>query len=166
MKLNSIYIIGLFCGLLTACGSSKSLFESSTLLQEYAFEEIELQQKEGPRPLLVFLHADWCNYCQHMKQGTFRNPEVIAALNKDFYFVSFNGESQQSVQFAGQEFRFEATGRNIGVHRLAKTLGSEQGELVYPAVVILNAQNEVLFRHQAYLDAEALLTILHAVPKS
>jgi thioredoxin-related protein len=34
----------------------------------------------------VFLHfyADWCTYCVEMERKTFRDPAVIAALNRDF----------------------------------------------------------------------------------
>jgi thioredoxin-related protein len=34
----------------------------------------------------VFLHfyADWCTYCVEMERKTFKDPAVIAALNRDF----------------------------------------------------------------------------------
>ena len=40
----------------------------------------------------VFLHfyADWCMYCKKMEQSTFRDPEVIDALNQDFIPIRIN----------------------------------------------------------------------------
>jgi thiol:disulfide interchange protein len=40
----------------------------------------------------VFLHfyADWCMYCKKMEQSTFKDPEVIDALNQDYIPVRVN----------------------------------------------------------------------------
>ena len=40
----------------------------------------------------VFLHfyADWCMYCKKMQQSTFKDPDVIDALNQDFIPIRVN----------------------------------------------------------------------------
>ena len=40
----------------------------------------------------VFLHfyADWCMYCKKMEQSTFKDPDVIDALNQDFIPIRVN----------------------------------------------------------------------------
>ena len=40
----------------------------------------------------VFLHfyADWCMYCKKMDQSTFKDPDVIDALNQDFIPIRVN----------------------------------------------------------------------------
>ena len=35
------------------------------------FEEIATLQQLEPRPMVIFIHTDWCRYCQGMKNTTF-----------------------------------------------------------------------------------------------
>jgi len=46
------------------------------------------------------------------------------------------------------------------VHELAKQLGTINGKLNYPALVVLNAKNEIVFQYDGYLNAEELEAIL------
>jgi thioredoxin-related protein len=47
----------------------------------------------------VFLHfyADWCTYCVEMERKTFKDPAVIAALNRNFIPIRVDsGRDQQT----------------------------------------------------------------------
>ena len=83
-------------------------------------------------------------------------------LNKNYYFVSFDGEQKEEVKFKGHVFQFRPSGRNTGTHELAIALGSVEGNLTYPTFVLLNPAYELIFQHQAFLNAEALIGILEA----
>ncbi len=126
--------------------------------QDYAlsFEKLEAVQKTDPRPVVVFLHAPWCNFCENMKQTTFQNEEIKSLLTKDFHFVSFDGESKTDVTFLGQTFKYKPNGTNTGTHELAQQLGAKDGVVAYPTLVFLNAKYEILHQQDAFVNAKQL----------
>lgn len=95
-----------------------------------------------------------------MEQTTFQNEKVIQLLNKKYYFLSFDGEQKESVVFKQHVFKYKPTGRNSGTHELATALGTIDGTLTYPAFVILNPQYEIVFQHNAFLNAKEMKAVL------
>ncbi|MBC6992610.1 thioredoxin family protein [Lewinella lacunae] len=129
----------------------------------YRFEQVDSLQAVEARPVLVFLRTDWCRYCHRMEHTTLRDTAVVRLLNTDFYFVSFDAETEQDVQWRGHTFRFRPTGRKTGVHGLAEALGTVDGRVAYPTVCILNPAFERIFQYNGALDAAGLLRILRTV---
>ena len=56
--------------------------------QLYSFQEVDSLQQLSPRPVMVFVHTDWCKYCLMMEETTFKNEELIRELNLNFYCVN------------------------------------------------------------------------------
>lgn len=150
MKVRWLILVVSFCCSAQALAQPKSI----------GFETLDSLQKQEPRPVIVFLHAEWCKYCEAMKQTTFLNEEVIELLNTNFYFVSFDGETKEDVRFLGNTFRFKPSGNGIGVHELAHQLGSNNGTLTYPMMVFMNEQFEILYQHAGFVNAKDLGKIL------
>jgi len=65
---------------------------SSKELVWYGFEEGMEKAKREKKVLLVDAYTDWCGWCKVMDRETYKNPEVIAKLNRDFVAVKFNPE--------------------------------------------------------------------------
>ncbi|MCI4669100.1 MAG: thioredoxin family protein [Bacteroidia bacterium] len=130
--------------------------------QDYglSFQEVDSLMKVAPKPILVFLHADWCKYCQGMKKTTFQDEKVKTKLKSDFYFISFNGESKEDVVFSGHRFRYQPSGAGTGEHQLAKQLGEVDGELAYPTLVVLNDKYEIIGQWNSFLSGKRLGRIL------
>jgi len=112
------------------------------------------------RNIAVFLHADWCKYCKNMEQTTFKNKRVIELLENTYYFISFDGEQKESVNFQGNQFDYIPSGRHYGTHEIATTLGTIDEQLTYPVFVILNAKNDIVFQYASFIDAPTLISIL------
>lgn len=131
--------------------------------QEYSigFEEVDGLMQAEARPLLVFLHTDWCRYCQAMKKTTFQNAEVRSLLQERYYFVSFNAEHKEDVRFWGRTFCYEPTGEETGEHQLARTLIGKDGG--YPTVVIMNPKGEVLGMHHGFLSKTTFKAVLESL---
>lgn len=144
------------------------LATSPALAQDYAmsFEVLDSLQQQAPRPVVVFLHADWCKFCANMKNTTFQDEEVKALLSDQFYFVSFDGESKKDVRFLENTFRYKPTGANTGVHELAEQLGTKDGTLSYPTVAFLNARYEILYQHNSFISARSLKKTLRRLLKT
>jgi thioredoxin-related protein len=53
-------------------------------------------EAENKKVFLVF-NADWCRYCLKMEKETFRNPTVIAYINRNFVPVSVDSDREQAI---------------------------------------------------------------------
>jgi thioredoxin-related protein len=124
------------------------------------FEQLDSMQRSDKRHVVVFLHTSWCRYCSIMENTTFKNKEVLNLLHQNFYFVSLDIETKNDIFFRGYNFKYQPTGINLGVHELAKELGTINGALAYPAICILNDENEIIFQREGYISAKEFLPIL------
>lgn len=143
------------------CASSQGkLSTPGATLKHYEFSEIENLLEIEQRPVAVFFHTQWCNYCANMEQTTLQKESVVKLLNEKYYFISFDAEGKEDVRFRNHLFQYQPSGRNTGTHELALTLAKVDGELSYPTFIILNPINEIVFQHNAFLSDRALSRIL------
>lgn len=164
MKKTKHYLFLSLCLLLASgCSSTKKVVLDEIVLASYSFAQLDSLLALEKRPIAVFLHAEWCTFCKNMEQTTFRNKQVIELLNEKFYFISFDGEQKESVSFNQHEFNYQPNGRSSGTHELAVALGTVDGSLVYPTLVILNPQYEIVFQHGAFLGARQMKLILEHI---
>lgn len=130
-------------------------------LHQYTFEEVTELQKKEKRPVLIFLHTQWCKFCLAMKKNTFTNKEVIDILNKQFYFVSFDAECKQNVTFNNHTFKYKPSGANTGVHELATALTDK--ELTFPNTLVLSKKNEIIFQTKNFINAKTLIKRINSL---
>jgi thioredoxin-related protein len=130
-------------------------------LKTYSFEQIDSLQRNQNRKIIVFIHTDWCKYCQAMKNTTFKNKEVIKTLNENFYFITLNAEEKRTISFNSRKFIFKTNGDTKGIHELADELATINNQTTYPAICVLNAQNEIVFQESNYLPAKEFLMVLN-----
>ncbi len=130
-------------------------------LNAYTFEEIEALEEK--RPIVVFLHTEWCKPCKVMKRKTLRDEKVIEVLNKKYYFVSFDAEQKEDVVFNGNTFSYKADKKKSGIHELAETLGTYEFRTVYPTTVVLNKKKEIIFQYPSTLRPKGFIRMLSAI---
>lgn len=129
-------------------------------LKTYSFEQIDSLQRNQNRKIIVFIHTDWCKYCQAMKNTTFKNKEVIKALNENFYFITLNAEEKSTITFNSRQFIFKTNSNTTGIHELAVELATINNQTIYPTICVLNTQNEIVFQESNYLPAKEFLMVL------
>lgn len=132
-------------------------------LKSHSFEAIDSLQQIQKRKIIVFIHTDWCQFCQRMKNTTFKNQEIIQKLNSDFYFVDLNAEEKRNIKFNNHIFKFQPTGNNVGVHELALQLGTMNNQIVYPVLCVLNDKNEIIFQYNNYLSPKDFKQLLEKI---
>ena len=137
-----------------------NFFSGYCQLKPHQFEQIDSLQQLEKRNIVVFFHTDWCKFCKAMKNSTFKNSQIEAALNNKFYFIDFNAEQKQVVIFDNRTFKYKNNGISSGIHEIAFALASEGKQLNFPAIVILNPKNEIIFRYNGFLNAVEFLKIL------
>lgn len=135
-------------------------------IENQAFENIENLQQNEPKNLIVFIHTDWCSFCNAMQKTTFGNAKVIEIIYKDFYFIQLNAEEKRAIDFDNTTFRFKPTGKNTGIHELAKALATIDKKVSYPTLVVLNSKNEIIFQHSGFLKAIELSEVLKTILNS
>lgn len=149
--LRRLFITILFClGVTFSHAQTKSI----------SFSELEDLQAREPRNVLVFIHTDWCLYCQAMQQTIFKNKEVLNLLNSKFYTLFLNAEEKKEIFFHNTSFKFKPTGNGTGVNELAEALATVDGQVSYPTICLLNSQNEIIYQQTGYLTTAELKIIL------
>jgi len=138
------------------------LFPTKTFaqLKAYQFEEIDSLQKVENRKVMIFIHTDWCKYCQRTKSTTFKNDSIIEQINKQFYFIDLNAEEKRNIVFNNHVFKYKPTGINTGINELAEQLGTIDSKVSYPTLCFLNADNEIIFQYPQYITHADLMAIL------
>jgi thioredoxin-related protein len=129
-------------------------------LRMYEFEQIDSLQKTEKRNVVVFIHTDWCKYCQAMLNITFKDASIINKLNNHFYFTELDAEEKRDITFGNKTFKYKPTGANTGIHELAVQLGSIDNTVAYPALCFLNFENEIIFQYNQFINAKDLNIIL------
>ncbi|NJS16529.1 MAG: DUF255 domain-containing protein, partial [Nostocaceae cyanobacterium CSU_2_110] len=113
-----LLVIGIWACILMQAQSS---FAQIKTIQ---FEQLDSLQNVEKRTVVVFIHTDWCKYCQAMKNTTFKNDSIINTLNNQFYFIDLNAEEERNINFNHYSFKYKPTGANTGINELAEQLAT------------------------------------------
>jgi len=155
MKINIITIIILITGLLPLASRSQA--------KSYTFEQLDSLQTIDKRNVIVFIHTDWCRYCQAMKKTTFKAKEVVKMLDGHYWFIELNAEEKKTIHFNGQAYSFKPTGNNIGIHALAEHLGSKDGKVSFPTICFLSPDYNVPIKYDQFISAPNFLKLTKAI---
>jgi len=116
-----------------------------------SFDELPDSLLVNPKPVLVFIYAEWCPYCKLQDRKTFSKSKVIKDLG-NYYCLRLNAEEKKDIQFLNRTYQFRRTSYRSGTHELARYLGIFDGGLVLPTSVLLNEKLQVVKKEQGYLD--------------
>src|SRR5436190_24321530 len=70
-------------------------------------QEAEKLSKKHPRKIVIDVYTDWCGWCKKMDKSTFADKNVATYVNKNFYAVKFNAETQEDIVLNGKTCRFD-----------------------------------------------------------
>ncbi len=129
---------------------------SPSAVKWYDLEKAFELNKEEPRPILIDVYSDWCSWCRFMIKTTFSNKKIANYINKYFYPVRFNAETQDTVVFQGKKY----FNRNIGhhpTHDLATNL--LDGQINYPTIVYFNIEGKKII-DAGYKEAKDIEPVL------
>jgi len=132
-------------------------FAQKTKVNWYSFEKAVELNKQEPKKILVDVYTDWCGWCKKMKKNTFNHPEIANYINKNFYAVRFDAESDKKVSFNGRTFIKKGDSRKRP-HQLAIAL--LQGKMSYPSVAYLDENNNLITTVPGYQEPKDIEPIL------
>lgn len=136
--------------------------QSDTEINWKSWSALEEALKQEPKPVFLFFHAEWCDYCKKIQRKVFTKPEVVAKINAEYYAVEMDVERQDTILFEGVSFtNKEALTKRNGVHELPLLLASREGRsFSLPATIILNRDFTLKKRLFEYYTSKQILSVL------
>ncbi len=144
-KLLLILMVFLFHGLVKA----QSRF--------FGFKQLDSLQQTEKRKVFVFVYTNWCSYCKAMEQQVFGKTDIQRQLEQNYHWIALNAEEQLPIRYRGHTFVFKAS---KGIHELAIALMPDKKQLAYPFLTILDANNQICFQHEEFMNATELKKVL------
>ena len=127
------------------------------------FAQLQEKMKEHPRKVLIDVSTHWCGPCKMMMANTFHDSAIVSYINKNFYAVSFDAESPDSVVFLGHTFKnpgYQPGRVKNTPHQLTEALAAVKGKIMYPTVVYMDEQFRIISPVQGYILPKDEMPIL------
>jgi len=118
-----------------------------------SFEELTTKLAEEKKPILLFIHTDWCKICKMQEGSVFSNDEISTLINTHFYALKLNAEESKEIEFFGRIYE-GATANHY--HALAEYIGKSNNALNFPTLIILNDQLELVHKTKGFVSKEEL----------
>ncbi|MDP1744977.1 MAG: DUF255 domain-containing protein [Bacteroidota bacterium] len=106
-------------------------------VRTYDLKEALALQKKQPKKLLINIYTNFCNSCRVMNKTTFTDTLVADYINKNFYLVDFDAESNDTIVFNNEIFYkqlIDGFPFNSFVRKVTN------GYLTFPSLAILDEQ--------------------------
>ena len=81
-------------------------------------------------------------------------------LNTHFYTVIFDIESINPVFLYGQEFKYKSTGLDTGIHEFAELIGTIDGLLSTPTIVLFDNNLRIKHQYNGYLNKTQIIELI------
>ncbi|MEM9918957.1 MAG: DUF255 domain-containing protein [Bacteroidota bacterium] len=109
----------------------------------------QMSAENNDKKIFVYIHRDFCAWCEKMEKTTFSDPFIVKYINENFYPVKFNLEHPDAVEYRNKTYKLvKSSGRTY--HELASYL--TMGSLGTPSSVFLGEDGEVLQPLNGYKD--------------
>lgn len=140
-----------------------SLQTKAQELQWNSFNELSELQIQQERPMLVFIHTQWCLYCKMQEEIGFKDPKLQSLINTHFYALPLDAEDKKSIEFLGRTYEFNTSLKH---HQLALTLTKGSAGLLFPTLVIMDEHFNIKQILNSYQDPKKLYELLKEfIPK-
>ncbi|MFK7806631.1 MAG: thioredoxin family protein [Saprospiraceae bacterium] len=139
--------------------------QSGTDIQWMSIEEVQQKVRKEPRKILVDVYTPWCGPCKMMMRSTFKDPNLIEYLNKNYYAVKFNGESGEAITFNGKKFENPnynpaiPENRRNSQHQFTQSLGLRG----YPTLYVFDAELNKVTQSVGMKSAPQLMDVLKKI---
>jgi thioredoxin-related protein len=143
--------------------SKASFAQNEPQVQWLSFEQLEDSLEIKPKKVFIDFYADWCSPCLKMQKEVFTDPKVVSELNKNYYAIKMNVETQDTIFFGEQTFINERIKKRNPVHQIPLLMARQKNKpFSLPALVFLDEHFKATARYFQYLNAEQFLRVLIA----
>ncbi len=105
-----------------------------------SFEDLNDSLSVEMKPIMVFIHADWCKFCLMQEQTTFKDSTIIKEL-ENYYCLKLNVNTEHPINFLGRDYGIRKVSENRYEHELARFLtDNPKDEISLPSTVFFDEQ--------------------------
>lgn len=136
--------------LLLLCTAATPLAAQTTdtqVVEWFDFEEAFDRAREDSATVILFMEADWCTYCKKMKREVFPDKEVAKLINRHFYMVSVDIESDRPLIWKDREWTEKEFSQHLDLYAT-------------PTFVFMSPEQDVIGSKPGYTEKEVLVTLL------
>jgi thioredoxin-related protein len=126
-------------------------------------EELTSQMIKQPRPVIFYIYTSWCSYCKIQDQQIKKDSSLQNLLKTNFYFIRFNAENKNRVDFNGKTYHFKSHGISGGTHELAFLGQKPKEQLTYPLWIIFDRDYKLLHRYSGLVNTDELNMLLNFI---
>lgn len=105
---------------------------------------------ETNKTILIDVYAEWCSYCQRMRDEVYPDQQVRQILRKYFIPVLVNIDSEETLTYLGRSFTHE---------EFSKALENRST----PTYYFMNENGEVVGKQPGYMPADVFSSLLEFV---
>jgi len=99
------------------------------------------------KKVMVFLEAEWCVVCKRMHKEVFTDNEVFSLINRDFFAVKMDIESQDRIPVNGNMVSKMEYSKSIGIYGT-------------PTILFLDRNEDIIGNFVGYSDSGEMVTLL------
>jgi len=88
MDRKTIWLALLAAWLILSVGASTPA--ANNAIEWHTYKDGMARGKFEKKQIFLHFYADWCVYCKKMEKTTFKDPEVVNALNQDYIPIRVN----------------------------------------------------------------------------
>lgn len=70
-----------------------------------SLQEAQQKAKETNKKVYLFGYTEWCGYCRKTRKETFTSDSVLAKMDKFYYAVQINAESEKEIVFNNKTYK-------------------------------------------------------------
>jgi len=127
----------------------------------YSIEEAVKLNKKHKKKFFIDVYTDWCGWCKKMDSGTFTDPVIVEYMNKNFWAVKLDAETQDTIVINEQTYVSSNPGGKRASHNLAIALLN--GKMSYPSFVFLDDEVKLITVLPGFNPPEKLEPVLHFI---
>lgn len=126
------------------------------------FEELDNALETEAKPVLIYFYTNWCVYCKKMDRHAFKDPEIVSEINKNYYAVKMDAETTEKIEFEGQVFSNpDSEHKRRAYHQIPQLIAArENGQMSFPAILVLDRQFRVKKKSFEYLTSEKMKELI------
>lgn len=97
MKYRISRFIGTLCCLLAFAFTAEA--QQISFVKNCSWEELKARAQKEDKPIFVDVYTSWCAPCKKMAATVFKDPEVVAYMDKNYISIQLDAEKEKSHGF-------------------------------------------------------------------
>lgn len=123
----------------------------------YSINQVLALQKIKPKKILINIYTNFCNSCRVMNKTTFTDTLVADYINKNYYLVNFDAESNDTILFKNETY-FKQLIDGFPFNSFVMKVTNER--LTFPTIAILDENLNTINVLNSYQHPKFLKPVL------